>query len=175
MIAQKLKEYAWLADEKGPRMLTEAVNLFGVAEFIGMENNPIIMDWADEIGVGDLYNADEIPWCGLFMGVVAKRAGKPLPINPLWARNWAQWGVVCKPELGCVLVFSRESGGHVGMYVGEDDTHYYVLGGNQSDCVCVRRIDRKRMVAARCSYKNKPENVRKITLSLGGITSRNEA
>lgn len=174
MIAEKLQQYAWLADEKGPRMLTEALNLFGVCEYVGGLNNITILDWADEIGVGSLYDADSIPWCGLFLGVVAKRAGKQLPANPLWARNWAQWGVVCKPELGCVLVFSRETGGHVGIYVGEDDTHYHVLGGNQSDCVCVRRLEKKRMIAARNSYINKPANVRQVVLAVAGIVSRNE-
>jgi uncharacterized protein (TIGR02594 family) len=145
-----------------------------VCEIVGNENNPTILGWADEIGVGSLYDADSIPWCGLFIGVVAKRAGKELPTNPLWAHDWALWGEPCLPALGCVLVFSRESGGHVGLYVGEDETCYHVLGGNQSDCVCVRRLDKHRLLAARESYKVRPVNVRTVMLDGRGEVSKNE-
>jgi uncharacterized protein (TIGR02594 family) len=171
---ESLKQYAWLAKEHAPRMLIEALKLYGVTEVVGMENNPAILAWADEIGVGNLYNADSVPWCGLFVGVVAKRAGKPVPHNSLWARNWAQWGMVSKAELGCVLVFSRETGGHVGLYVGEDDAHYHVLGGNQSDCVCIRRIEKSRMIAARSCYNVKPDNVRIVKLAASGAASTKE-
>jgi uncharacterized protein (TIGR02594 family) len=169
-----LATYAWLQKEEAPRILVEAIKLYGVKEVIGENDNPTILDWADEIGVGKLYQRDSVPWCGLFMGVVAKRAGKEVPANPLWARNWSKWGVPCLPELGCVLVFSRESGGHVGVYVGEDIECYHVLGGNQSDSVCITRIKKNRLLSARCAYRVKPANVRKIILSPTGIVSSNE-
>ncbi len=38
---------------------------------------------------------------------------------------------------------------HVGLYAGEDDTHYNVLGGNQSNSVSVARIEKSRLVAIR--------------------------
>jgi uncharacterized protein (TIGR02594 family) len=168
------KKYGFLLDEPGPRMLVEALKLYGITEKEGAANNTIILSWADEVGLLATYTADSIPWCGLFIGVVAKRSGKALPVNPLWARNWARWGEMCAPELGAVLVFVRDGGGHVGLYVGEDRTHFHVLGGNQSDQVCIRRIEKDRLLASRCLYRNKPANIRRIKLGGGGESSSNE-
>ena len=165
--------YQWLVREPGPKILLEALKLYGVTEKVGPGNNPTIIEWARETNVRG-YNADDIPWCGLFMAVVAKRAGKPVPENPLWARNWAQWGQASPKELGAVLVFSRGSGGHVGIYVGEDKECYHVLGGNQSDKVCVTRIRKDRLLACRSMYKNKPANVRPVYLLNQGAISTNE-
>lgn len=166
--------YNWLKKEPAPRMLLEALKLYGVTEKDGSGNNPEILSWAKETGLKQ-YTQDEIPWCGLFMAVIAKRAGKSLPKSPLWARDWAKWGNPCEPELGCVLVFERGSGGHVGLYVGEDLECYHVLGGNQGDKVCVTRIKKGRLLASRNLYViGKPNNVRRIFLSPTGAISTNE-
>lgn len=166
--------YEWLKKEPGPRMLLEALKLIGVTEKAGTANNPEIMAWAKEVNaVG--YSADEIAWCGLFMAVVAKRAGKPVPVNPLWARNWAGWGKDSPKELGAVLVFSRGSGGHVGLYVGEDKECYHVLGGNQGDSVSIVRIRKNRLLACRALYSiAKPANVRPVFLQVSGSVSEDE-
>jgi len=47
------------------------------------------------------------------------------------------------------LVFARGSGGHVGFAMGQDDTHFYLLGGNQSDAVTVARVAKARLLGAR--------------------------
>ena len=153
--------YRFLDNESAPRMLREALKLFGVYEHPGAKNSPVILAWAQECGIPG-YDADSIPWCGLFLAVVAKRAGKSVPASPLWARNWLRFGDPCEPELGAVLVFERGSGGHVGIYVGEDLTHYHVLGGNQTDQVCISRLNKGRLIGARAQYKVKPANIRKI-------------
>lgn len=166
--------YDWLKKESAPRMLLEALKLYGVTEKAGSGNNPEILSWAKETGLKQ-YTQDETPWCGLFMAVIAKRACKPLPKSPLWARDWSKWGSPCEPELGCVLVFERGSGGHVGLYVGEDLECYHVLGGNQGDKVCVTRIKKGRLLASRNLYAiGKPKNVRRIFLSPTGVISANE-
>lgn len=166
--------YPWLLKENAPRMLIEALKLYGVKEKVGGENNPEILAWAKETGLKQ-YNADSIPWCGLFVALIAQRAGKPLPKKPLWARDWAKWGEACEPELGCILVFERGTGGHVGLYVGEDLECYHVLGGNQSDMVRVSPIKKRRLLAARNLYAiGKPNNVRRIFLSPTGVISTNE-
>ncbi len=83
--------------------------------------------------------------------------------------------------LGDILVFWREKKtgwkGHVGMYVGEDKTHYHVLGGNQSDSVSIARIEKGRLLGARrCKWKvNQPPNVRVVKLAATGIVTTNEA
>jgi uncharacterized protein (TIGR02594 family) len=171
-------QYAWLAKEPGPKMILEALKLFGTVEAAGSKDNPKILAWAAEIGLAKTYSHDSIPWCGLFIGLVAKRAGKEVVDSPLWALSWADFG---KPAaggamLGDVLTFKRDGGGHVALYVGEDASAYHCLGGNQSDQVCITRIAKSRFYRARRPlYTNQPNNVRKITLSSTGKLSSNEA
>lgn len=171
------KAYTWLAQEDGPRHLLKAVELLGVAETVGSRHNPVIMGWAKELGLHDVYTADEIPWCGLFVGVAMKRAGREPVKDPLWALNWSKFGVaVSTPMLGDVLTFKRNGGGHVGLYIGEDDTAYHVLGGNQDNAVCIKRIAKSRLYAARRpQYINQPVNVRRVQLASNGVLSTNEA
>ena len=117
-----------------PRMIVEARKLLGTVERAGAANSPTIMAWAKEVGgkVGAVYTADSIAWCGLFMAVVAKRAGKTIPTDPLWALNWSRFGVAAgQPGLGDVLTFVRDGGGHVALYVGEDGGAYHGRGGRR--------------------------------------------
>lgn len=170
------KQYAWLANEGAPKMLVEALKLYGTQEKPGGANNPAIVAWANECRIPG-YNADSIPWCGLFLAVVAKRAGKPVIDSPLWARSWAKWGTASPDAaLGDVLVFVREGGGHVGLYVGEDSACYHVLGGNQGDAVSIRRLAKSRCIAVRRLYAvAAPANVRPVRLAPDGQPSTNEA
>ena len=169
--------YQWLATEGAPRHLLKALELYGVTETVGSKNNPVIMGWAKELGLESTYNADSIPWCGLFAAVIMHRAGRPVVDKPLWALNWNNFGVkVGQPMLGDILTFSRSGGGHVGIYVGEDSIAYHVLGGNQGDKVCVTRIGKDRLSQARRpAYNSQPTNIRKIVLSAQGALSKNEA
>lgn len=172
--------YGWLAREPGPRMIVEALKLYGTLETPGTKNNPAIIAWAKEVGgeVGDVYKADSIPWCGLFMALIAKRAGKDVPKHPLWALSWSAWGAkVTRPMLGDVLTFTRSGGGHVTLYVGEDTAAFHCLGGNQSDAVTITRIAKSRLYAARRPlYREQPTNVRAIHLASNGVQlSHNES
>ncbi len=144
-------KYEWLGRIGTlPRVITEGLKEYGTLETPGKSNNQKILDWADEADVENFYTADSIPWCGLFVKIITKRAGKPALKNPLWALNWAKYGTaVGQPCLGDILVFQRDGGGHVGFYIGEDSETYHVLGGNQNDSVCITRIYKKRLFAAR--------------------------
>lgn len=132
-----------------PHWLTIAKKYKGVKEAPGAANNQIILSWADRFGgwIKNYFVADSIPWCGLFVGNVMLEAEfTGLPKNPLGALNWATWGrQLNNPRLGCLMTFIRPGGGHVGFYVGEDRTHYHILGGNQSDAVTVSRIEKARL------------------------------
>jgi len=172
-------QYRWLSSIGVlPRMVQEAIKLFGTVEVQGRGNSATILAWAKETGLDRQgYTADAIPWCGLFMAVVASRAGKPVPKHPLWALNWAGFGTPeHQPCLGDVLTFIRSGGGHVGIYVGEDQTAYHVLGGNQSDKVCITRIDKKRLYrVTRAPMQTPPKSVKPFVLTATGPLSKNEA
>jgi uncharacterized protein (TIGR02594 family) len=179
MMSALPKAYEWLLQIKPlPRMVQEALKLHGTAETMGAKDNPVIVAWAKEIGPAAErhYYADEVPWCGLFAAVIAKRAGKALPMDPLWALNWKNFGIETQqPALGDVLTFQREGGGHVGLYVGEDKDCYHVLGGNQSDQVCFTRIIKGRLKGARRPYyQNQPKTVKPYILAATGGISSNE-
>jgi len=175
--------YAWL-DTVGPlpRLVAEGLKLLGVHEAAGAADNPVIMGWAREVGLASAYSGDDVPWCGLFMAVVAKRAGKPVPADPLWALNWLKFGApVGAPALGDVLVFQRKlpgggMAGHVGICIGEDATAFHVLGGNQSDAVTISRVERSRLRGARRLYAiGAPSSARPYRLAGAGALSTSEA
>jgi uncharacterized protein (TIGR02594 family) len=176
------KSYGWLREEAAPKVLLEALKLYGVTETPGAKDNPIILEWAKDVGLEKVYRKDETPWCGLFVAVVAKRAGYEPVKDPLWALNWQKFGNKAdKASLGDILVFKRKVAtgwaGHVGIYVGETPTHYAVLGGNQADMVCISSIPKSRCVAVRRSpwRIGQPDNVRPIRLSAAGVPTTTEA
>lgn len=161
-------------------MLSEALKLYGTIETPGPVSNPTILEWAKEIGLKNTeYAEDEIPWCGLFIAVCAKRASWEIPKGPLWALNWSNFGSKQPPTgavLGDVLVFKRGGGGHVALYVGEDSSHFHCLGGNQSDAVTIKRIEKARLHSVnRPKWRvAQPPNVRKVFLERSGETSTKE-
>lgn len=172
------QEYIWLLKEPGPKMILEFLKIYGITEVPGANDNPVIIDWARQTGVSNRYTHDSIAWCGLTMAILAKRAGKDVNFDPLWALNWAKFGkeVNDGPKLGDVLVFQRDGGGHVGLYVGVDSYSYHVAGGNQSDQVNIVRKAKSRIYAVRRPiYTVQPANVRKIILSPNGEIDNREA
>lgn len=153
-------------------MVVEAVKLYGTIEFPGPQSNPVIMAWAAETGLDAAgYSGDETPWCALFTSVVAKRAGKLLPSTPLRALSWANFGQPSpEPSLGDVLVFERKGGGHVALYVGEDDTKFYCLGGNQGDAVTIAPKEKARLKTCRRPvYKTRPIEVKPVRIGHGPV------
>ena len=174
------RQYRWLLDEPGPRILTVALRTYGTQEGPGNTNNPEIMRWAREVGLERIYMSDSTAWCGLWMAYVAGEAGWDYAPrgNALWARNWLFWGNPSEVQmLGDVLVFERSAGGHVGLYVGEDPEAFHVLGGNQSDKVMIKRISKGRFLGSRrCPWRiSRPDNVRRVHLAASGSLSTNEA
>lgn len=75
------------------------------------------------------------PWCGTAMADWMDTAGQALPKHWYRAMAWREWGVALKaPVVGCVVVFARKGGGHVGIVVGIDKRgRLMVLGANQGN------------------------------------------
>lgn len=173
--------YDYLKKVSSPQILVQALKLVGTKEIVGIKHSDEIMAWAKELGIEKIYNADEIPWCGLFMAIVLKNANLEMPFSAkdsLWALNWNKFGTKqTVAMLGDVLTFKRTSGGHVGIYVGEDDKCYHVLGGNQSNMVNITRIEKSRLSQIRrTSWKvAQPANVKQVFVNANGFISKNEA
>ena len=131
--------------------ITEAKTALGRNE---ARDRSWLMDWLKRDG-RTLGDPGKNPWCGDFVETSIRMALPDEPLlgaldtNPYWARNWLLFGQAVQPISGAVLIFGRGSGGHVGFAVGQDDTHFYVLGGNQSDAVTIARIAKSRLLGAR--------------------------
>lgn len=174
------QQWAWLANVGTlPRHLQAMLSLYGVTETPGAPSNPEILGWARDLGgaVATSYLNDGIPWCGLAIAHAMQLADREIVKDPLWALNWSKWGEDGgQPELGDLLTFQRDGGGHVALYIGEDKAgRFYVLGGNQGDKVSIMPIARTRMKACRQPpYTVKPACVRPYLLSAIGTLSVNE-
>jgi uncharacterized protein (TIGR02594 family) len=165
-----------------PAWLRHARSLLGTREAPGTANSPTIMAWAKKLGskvLGMVYNADSVPWCGLFVANCLAADGIPAAPIAVRAKVWATWGANIAAEriaAGAVLVFERPGGGHVGFYVGEDRTHYHVLGGNQGDRVSIMRLEKSRCIARRWPIGRAViGGPRLMTATAGVPSSSNEA
>lgn len=142
--------YAKVPVPTEPVWMREARRYIGITEIPGSKSNPVIMGWAKKLGgwIASWYEDDDTPWCGLFIGnvIAATLPREPLLANPLGALNWKKFGTEGRIARGAILVFERKGGGHVGIYVGEDRTHYHVLGGNQDNAVSIARVKKDRLV-----------------------------
>lgn len=140
-----------------------------------------LMDWLKRDG-RTLGDPSKNPWCGDFVETCIRVALPDEPLlgalgsNPYWARNWLQFGQEVQPIPGAVLIFERGSGGHVGFVIGQDDTHFYILGGNQSDAVTIARVAKTRLMGARWPATVPPRAQRLPTMKRGEyLTTTNEA
>lgn len=134
----------------GPVWYRDAMRLLGLQEIPGPKSNPAIINMAKRLGgwVASFYTNDDIPWCGLFVAnsIATTLPEERMPANPLGAQNWQKFGFETTRCLGAIMVFTRKGGGHVGFYVGEDRTHFHILGGNQNNSVSITRIEKSRLV-----------------------------
>lgn len=169
-------QYQYLLKEPAPKMLLAGLNLYGTKEYSGSQDNPVILNWAKELGLERIYKHDVTPWCGLVHAYLCHLTGKPPVKDPLWALNWSRWGdPVDIPMLGDTMTFKRPGGGHVGLNVGEDKTTYHILGGNQGNAYNITRIEKHRLHAARRLYQTGvPANIRVVHMNGNGPISLNE-
>ena len=82
---------------------------------------------------------DKAAWCSSFVHWCLGHWGIRGTGSAL-ARSWLDWGRALEPPRpGCITVLWRDDPGswrgHVGFYLGHDDTQVLLLGGNQLDAV----------------------------------------
>ena len=78
---------------------------------------------------------------------------------------------------GCIAVFERKGGGHVGFVVGTDERgRLMVLGGNQGDAVTIAPFDKSRVLGYRYPQGEKVlAGSLPLLASNGTPSSQNEA
>ena len=148
----------------------------GLAEITGPTTNSTIRGWLEKLRAW--WSDDETPWCGAFVGYCLEVCSYRIPKYWMRARDWATWGVeLPSPIPGCVVVFSRQGGGHVGFVVGKDDEgRLLVLGGNQGNRVSIAAFTRDRVLAYRWPTEQPLiGNAWLPTIASNSKTSNNEA
>lgn len=128
-----------------PTWLLEAEKFKGLKEIKGAQHAPEILQMWKDIKRGGIKD-DETPWCAAFVGAMLERSGiKSSRFES--AKSYLDWGqLLAFPVVGCLAVFTRQGGGHVGFVVGRDRVgNLLVLGGNQSDEVNVRAFPVSRL------------------------------
>ena len=94
------------------------------------------------------------------------------------AKSYLGWGGrLDAPILGCIVVFTRDGGGHVGFAIGKDERgRLMILGGNQGNAVTIAPFDMERVAGYR--WPAPGPTVRQplpLIASSGAASSRNEA
>ena len=127
--------------------ISEARQHIGLSEIPGKAHNPTIQNWLRSLTAW--WSDDETAWCGTFVAYCCRVGGRDVPKNWFRALSWADAGTrLDEPAYGCIAVFSRVGGGHVGFVVGRDrEGNIMVLGGNQGNRVSIARFDPKRVTA----------------------------
>ena len=132
-----------------PTWLEEARKHLGVREIPGVNHHPLILRMWKAIKRGGIKD-DETPWCAAFVGFCLENVGI-VSSRFESARSYLTWGrKLDNPVVGCVVVFSRDGGGHVGFVTGMDNAgRLLVLGGNQGNEVNIRSFPRDRVTGYR--------------------------
>lgn len=161
-----------------PTWLTHARTYLGTAEIPGKQHNPTIIRWLK--GLKSWWLEDETAWCGTFVGAVLRESGLPVAKHWYRAKDWLNWGIpIADAAPGCVVVYDRTGGGHVGFAVARDTSdRILTLGGNQGNRVSIAPFDRSRVLGYRWPADHVAELAAAGPLPVvvsGGASSGNEA
>jgi uncharacterized protein (TIGR02594 family) len=132
-----------LNKELGALWIDTAQGEIGQREVPGSKANPRILEYFKASKFwGEDDSGGKNAWCGSFTTWVLSKHGFIPPKNSFRAKTWLGFGQrLSTPVYGAIGVKERKGGGHVSFIVGqsEDGTHYYMLGGNQSNAVNVTK------------------------------------
>ncbi len=133
-----------------------ALSQVGIKEIVGLNDNPEILKYFDDIGFDGSALKDETAWCSAFANWVCFKSNLPMS-GKLNARSWLTVGAPlddgCPPETGNIVVLWRGSKtdwrGHVGFFVANRNGFIYILGGNQNNQVKISAYPEHRLLEYR--------------------------
>lgn len=138
-----------------PVWMAIAHNEIGIKEYAGDDDNPDVVKYLKSVDTlkPHAQENDETPWCSAFVNWCMEVSGL-CGTESAMARSWLWWGKrIPEPRKGCVTILWRESPwckkGHVGFFVKQTSTHVFLLGGNQSDQVNIRKFPKTRVLGYR--------------------------
>ena len=133
-----------------PEWLKIAYREIGTKEIYGKEHNGKILQYHDTCTYDA--NTDEVAWCSAFVNWCMIQAGYK-GTNKVNARSWLEWGKSLPKHRGAVTVLWRDHPsswkGHVGFYIKSNEKYVWLLGGNQSNKVCIKKYPLNRVLAYR--------------------------
>lgn len=156
------KELPWIAEGR---------KLIGLREIPGPEHEPEILQMWRDIRRSGIKN-DETPWCAAYVGAMLERVGIR-STRFEGARSYLEWGdKLEQPIYGCIVVFTRTGGGHVGFVVGKTESgNLLVLGGNQSDAVNIKAFTLDRVTGYRWP-DDYPKTTRPLQIDNAAISAK---
>lgn len=126
-----------------------------VSEAAGPKASPRIVEYHQATKLRA--TSDEVPWCSSFVNWCFKKAGY-VGTESAMARSWLLWGnKVETPVPGDIVIFKRGNdgvSGHVAFLAQKPNPlspWVYVLGGNQSNKVCVAKYSKLKVIGYRRS------------------------
>jgi uncharacterized protein (TIGR02594 family) len=160
-------ELSWIA---------EARKYIGLREIPGPRSHSVIQGWLR--GLKAWWSDDATAWCGTFVATCLQHSKLDYPKD--WYRAKAYLALptaLDEAAYGCIVIFDRAGGGHVGFVVGKDRSgNLMVLGGNQGDEVCIKPFAVSRVVGYR--WPNRYPSASRFILPVlnsDGKLSNNEA
>ncbi len=158
-----------------PAWIRKAETYIGQREIKGVTHNPLIVQMWKWIKRGGIKN-DEVPWCAAFVGACLEQVGI-VSTRFESAKSYLAWGYeLAVPQYGCIVIFGRDGGGHVGFVVGRDKRgRLMVLGGNQGDQVSIAPFDPSRVLGFRWPKLIPQSNISLPIIDSQANSSSNEA
>lgn len=157
-----VKQQTFDVDKSTPVWLVNARKDIGVTEWTKTRHNPnpIVQHWVQQaMGNDELVDvtSDDHPWCAMYVGAKLVQAGYPSSHSGM-ARSYMRYGTAIDKhddsqwKQGDIAVFWRGSSndgvtGHVAFLLSWDARYVYILGGNQSDEVCIIKEPRAKILA----------------------------
>lgn len=132
-----------------------ASRYLGVKETPGKGTTKLIRQWIKEAASWLDGDDSATAWCGCFRGAIGMETGTGVPAEHYRAASWMQWGYAVNRhdpsqwKKGMTVVLLRPGGHHVALLDRVRGDKVYLLGGNQSDCVCIQHYPLKAVVAVR--------------------------
>lgn len=136
-----MRESTPTAAAREPRWITYARSFIGERELVDGKLSKFVRDCLLKTRFAVSRITDKTPWCAAFVTRILESVGIT-SARSARARDYLAWGVpLHAPVPGAICVFRRgPDAGHVGFAMDYQRNGFVpILGGNQSNMVCVQK------------------------------------